>query len=285
MHTVSKHEVRPLSAAGLFYPADPVKLSRQIDTFLERADTEKPAGTIRGIISPHAGYAYSGQVAAAGYSCLQGLHFDVILVISPSHNESFPGVSVFTGKGYESPGGLVPIEAEFSNALVKSCPLIHSSWQGHRNEHALEVQLPFLKKTLDYFELVPIVMGEQNLDTAVALGQALAEVLEGVSALIVASSDLSHRFPYPVACALDHTAAEIIEACDENRFVEALEKGECQACGWGPIISALVACKYEGADSVRVCQYQNSGDVTGDHSSVVGYLSALLYNDRIEHRR
>ncbi len=278
MRTVRKDDVRPASAAGLFYPQNPDELARLLNTLLLKSRAEKPSGAIKALVAPHAGYSYSGEVAAAGYACLAGSSFDVVAVIGPSHHESFPGASVFTGKAYETPLGLVPVANELGTTLAENSPVLQATWLGHGNEHAVEVQLPFLQSTIGDFELIPVVIGHQNLRTAVALGMALADILADSEALVVASSDLSHYHYYDDACALDQKAAALIEGLDENRFAGNLQSGACQACGWGAIVAAMVAGKRLGAKKADVCAYRNSGDVTGDYGQVVGYLSALLYD-------
>jgi AmmeMemoRadiSam system protein B len=215
-------------------------------------------------------------VAGVGYKLLQNRRYTVVAIISPSHRERFRGVSVFTGKGYETPLGLVAVAQDLADALIEQSPDIYSSWAGHRAEHALEVQLPFLQKILSSPPIIPIVMGEQDYETCQLLGEALAKVLEGVPALIIASSDLSHYHPYIEAVAIDNYTSEFLAAYDEMGLMKALQSGKSEACGGGPIVAAMIASKKEGARQARVLFYENSGDVTGDHSTVVGYLSAAF---------
>lgn len=276
MSKVYSEDIRQPAVADSFYPGDPETLDKEIDYMLNKVETFDLSGEIKALVSPHAGYIYSGFVAAVGYKHLENRNFSVVAIISPSHREYFPGVSVFNGKGYETPMGLVPIASELANALIEQNQRIISSWLGHRDEHALEVQLPFLQKVLKEITIIPIVMGEQNYETCILLGEALATVLKGVSALIVASSDLSHYHPYPEAMRIDQVTIDLVESFNEVNLMKALENGTSEACGGGPIVSAMRASKIEGANNSKVLMYKNSGDITGDHSAVVGYLSAAF---------
>ncbi len=278
MSSVYKKDIRPPVVANAFYPGDPVKLDSEIESLIKRSETIDFNGRIKALVSPHAGYMYSGLVAAVGYKLLIGHRYSVVAVISPSHMEYFPGVTVFNGKAYKTPLGLVPVATELADALIEQSDHIISSWAGHRNEHALEVQLPFIQKVLQDFSIIPIVIGEQDYETCKLLGDALTKVLANESSLIVASSDFSHNHSYREAINIDCNARELIESYDEVRLMDALNNGTCEACGGGPIVAAMVASKNAGANKAKVLIYKNSGDVTGEHSTVVGYLSAAIGN-------
>ncbi|MFQ5674254.1 MAG: AmmeMemoRadiSam system protein B [bacterium] len=280
MKSIEKNDVRPAAVADLFYPANRADLENQIETFLDNANPVDLDGEISALLSPHAGYPYSGQVAAAGYKLLQNRQYSVIAIISPSHRDRFPGISVFNGKGYETPLGLVAAASEFGDALVEYDDSITASWAGHGTEHAIEVQLPFLQKVLAEAPIIPIVMGSQDYDTCELLAEALATVLQGVPHLIIATSDLSHYHSYEEANKLDSFAIDLIESFDEKVLSQALEEQTCEACGGGPIIAAMAASKKTGADQIKVLVHQNSGDVGGDREIVVGYLSAAIYKAR-----
>ena len=167
--------------------------------------------------------------------------------------------------------------SEYANALIAQNEAIVSSWSGHRDEHALEVQLPFLQKVLQGTPIIPIVLGRQDSGTSELLGEALANVLQELPSLIVASSDLSHHHPYDEAVEIDRATIQLIESFDEASFSSALEDRTSEACGGGAIVAAMIASKIEGADAVKSLLYKNSGDTSGDLSAVVGYLSAAFY--------
>ncbi len=269
---------------GGFYPSDPVKLTKEIADFYNKAKKEEIPGKVIALISPHAGYIYSGQVAAYGYKTLEGLKYQTVVVISPTHAVYFKGASIYNGKAYQTPLGIIPVDKELALELSKIDKRVYLSDIGHstsgqRAEHALEVQLPFLQIVLGNFKLVPIVLGpDDDYGMYEALGKALAKALKGKNALIVASSDLSHYHPYAEAEKLDSTVIKDVNAFNPKALFEDLTSDRCEACGGGPIISAMIAAKELGADHAKVVKYANSGDVTGDKSGVVGYMSAVLYN-------
>jgi AmmeMemoRadiSam system protein B len=278
MSSVEKEDIRRAAVSNAFYPGDPVRLNDEIDVLIRNSESLPISGEISALICPHAGYMYSGEVAAMGYRQLKDRQYSVVAVISPSHYEPFQGVSVFNGKAYETPLGLAQVAVGKADRLIEQNDWIKSSWDGHRYEHALEVQIPFLQTVLPDLHIIPIVMGDQSFTTAHVLGEALGAVLDKESSLIVASSDLSHRHPYEEANHIDGHTREVIESFDEETLERELTQGTCEACGAGPIIATMVASKRSGADSAKVLIYQNSGDVCGVRSEVVGYLSAVFGN-------
>lgn len=273
--------VRQPAVAGQFYPAQPEELRRTLDDFLAQASVPALSGRIVALIAPHAGYIYSGKVAAYSYALLKGRKFDRVVVIAPSHFEAFPYVSVFSGDAYATPLGNVPVDKEFAAKLAKLDPLIQLSTHGHtpskeQGEHALEVQLPFLQHVLGEFRLVPIVMGDQNYATERALGVALAKMVKGTDTLILVSSDLSHYHTYDEAVKLDQKVLKSIERWDYLSLSQNFQARRWEACGGGPIVAAMIAAEKLGAREARILKYANSGDSTGEHSRVVGYGAVAL---------
>lgn len=273
--------VRPAMVAGSFYPADPKELTRMIDGFLAAA---KPPviKDVAAIVAPHAGYVYSGQVAAHAYALVKGRAIRRVVVISPSHIDAFGFASVFDGDAYETPLGRIAVDTAFAARLAAMDKRIQCSSRGHglvngRGEHALEVQLPFLRRVLGEFKLVPIIMGAQDYDTCRALGVALAKSIQPPGTLIVASSDLSHFHSYDKAVQLDHKTLRAIEEWDYLSMARNFERQIWEACGGGPIVAAMIAAERLGATESRILKYANSGDVTGDKRSVVGYGAAALF--------
>ena len=228
-------------------------------------------------IAPHAGYMYSGQVAAYSYKILEGKHYEVVVIVAPSHRAYFKGASVYPKGGYRTPLGIVPIAQEFTEALKQRSPLISYVPQAHTQEHSLEIQLPFLQVILKEFRLVPIVMGEQDFYTCEELSKAIVEVIKGKKVLLIASTDLSHFHPYAKAVELDQVVLEHVSEFDPEGLSKDLKRGRCEACGGGPTVVVMLAARALGANHGEVLKYANSGDVTGDHSSVVGYMAATLY--------
>jgi AmmeMemoRadiSam system protein B len=271
-------KIREPAVAGLFYPADKVKLEKEIALFLEKSPIYDGCERIYGLAAPHAGYIYSGGVAAQAYRQLMGKSFDVVVVISPSHTVYFNKISVYNGDAYRTPLGDISIDQELAWEICERNPKIELSGLGHDGEeHALEVQLPFLQYVLNGFKLLPIVMGDQSLLNIDILSDALVHTLKDRNALIIASSDLSHFHDYETAVELDQRVVGAINIFNEDKLYDELRNDKCEMCGGGPVIATMKACKKLGANKSKVLTYRNSGDVTGDRSRVVGYLSALFY--------
>jgi len=270
-------QIRESVIAGSWYPASPQDLQRAIQKLLSAVPEREAAGDLIALISPHAGYAYSGQVAAYGYGLLKQQKFGTVVIIAPSHHAAFSGVSVYDQGGYRTPLGLVPLDRALIDRLEQRENRIRYVPEAHRREHSLEIQLPFLQTVMPGFKLVPLVMGDQSYATCQWLAEALAHCLRGKSALIVASSDLSHFHPYDEARRLDQAVIEDVRKFDPQNLSYDLARGRCEACGGGPMVTALLTARALGANQAEVLHYANSGDVTGDRTQVVGYLAAALW--------
>jgi AmmeMemoRadiSam system protein B len=277
-------QVRSPEVAGAFYPGDAGKLTEMIDEFLMET---KPVieGDIGGLVSPHAGYVYSGPVAAWSYRQIMGKKYNIVVVIAPSHFEYFKGSSIYPGTSYETPLGTIPIDREISQKIVDAGSTVHFSKAGHepkmmgRGEHALEVQLPFLQKVLGNFKLVPIVIADQKWENIQDLGNALASVLKDQKVLIVASSDLSHYHSYKNAYELDKNMLDLFNVFDYRKIIDQCESRSIEACGYGPIAAMMYTCRKLGFKKSKVIKYATSGDVPmGEKSQVVGYMSGVVYH-------
>jgi len=286
MRTVADPKrVRTYRVAGPegFYPDDPVDLTQRVAKLFATAKRESLPGPIAGLVCPHAGYDYSGAVAATGYKQLTGLSFSTVVVISPSHRSFFRGCSVYSGGAYRTPLGDIPIDLEFCARLTDTDPLIALSDIGHEAigggfEHGIEVHLPFLQIVLGQFSLVPIVMGDQEYPTARRLGELLGSISKLGRTLIIASSDLAHGHDYQATRRLDATAADAIQTFSHNKFYDLYSDGACEACGGGPITAAMIATQTMGANAARVLTRTTSADVTGDRAGyIVGYLAAVFF--------
>ncbi|HUI10602.1 MAG TPA: AmmeMemoRadiSam system protein B [Bacteroidota bacterium] len=269
-------DVRCAAVAGMFYPGDAGELEGTLRG-LFRGGREKSAAAVRGVIAPHAGYAYSGETAAAAYGRIAGNEYETVVVIAPSHREFFEGVSVYPGRAYSTPLGTLPIDAALREALTRSTPFVRASLRGHGAEHAVEVHLPFLQHLLGEFPLLPLVVGHQTSEVCFGLGRALGALLGKRSALLVASTDLSHFHEDREARTIDEVVLADVRAFDPGALMTHLEEGTAEACGGGPTVAALAALRILGATSVHVVAYATSGDVTGDRRSVVGYMSAVAF--------
>ncbi|HID40128.1 MAG TPA: AmmeMemoRadiSam system protein B [Calditrichaeota bacterium] len=271
-------KVRPPGVAGLFYSRQKNTLEREVAIFLETATQIEIVNKVYGLIAPHAGYMYSGGVAARSYRQVVDREYDVVVVIAPSHHVYFEEISVFNGDAYRTPLGDVEVHKKWANELPQKHPNIIYSDIGHeKDEHSLEVQLPFLQHVLGDFRLIPIVMGNQDHTNIHVLSEALTDLLTDKKALIVASSDLSHYYSSDKAAVLDSVVVEHVNNFDEDRLEKDLQLGLCEMCGGGPVITMMKTCRNLGANKSKVLIYRNSGDVTGERGQVVGYLSAMIY--------
>jgi hypothetical protein len=252
---------------------------------LAKAAQPPVTDTILSVVAPHAGYQYSGPVAAYTYAALKRRKYSRVVVIAPSHHVSFDFTSVYDGDAYATPLGNVKVDKAFAAKLVKMSSTIKFSGQGHDAtaagaEHAIEVELPWLQRVLGDFEVVPIVMGDQSYESSRALGVALAKLIkaEGKSGdtLVLASSDLSHYHPYADAVTIDHKTLNALEAWDYYSMSQNFQTRVWEACGGAPIVAAMIYAERMGANQARVLKYANSGDVTGDKSRVVGYSADLF---------
>jgi MEMO1 family protein len=268
--------VRKAAVAGMFYSGSARELGNDVDVLLaEAAGTKIPESPIA-LVVPHAGYVYSGPTAAMAYALLKGREFSTVVVVSPSHREYFPGVSVYPGSAYETPLGKIPVASSARDRLLAASNVVMSSRSGHGSEHAVEVHLPFLQKVLGEFELLPLVMGEQSRATCFALGEALGLILKGEPSLLVASTDLSHFHHAVEAERLDEVVLRDLEKFEPMQLMNDLERERAEACGGGPVVAVMVAARALGARHLKVLAHTHSGNITGDMHSVVGYCSAVM---------
>jgi AmmeMemoRadiSam system protein B len=248
--------------AGMFYPRDPDHLEQLLEKYFRGKITDLDA---RGIVVPHAGYVYSGEVAAAAYASIPDDFAGSIIVIGPSHRGYLTCTSLVS---WETPLGLVDVDRELVQALD-----IRVDEYSHRNEHSIEVQLPFIKYRFPRAMIVPIMMGEQNLISARMLSERLLAALSstGREVRIVASSDFSHYIPHEVAKKQDLFAIQALDDLDVEEFYHRIETEGVSACGYGPIASMVLTLKERGAHTGRLLIYRTSGEVTGEYDQVVGY--------------
>ena len=269
-------QVRPSALAGAWYPGEPEELTSWIKGFLVRARPPEISGRLKALITPHAGLKYSGQTAAYGYALLKGRDFETVVMVGPSHRARFSGVSLNT-QDYETPLGRVPVDQDLAGRIIDAGGgLVKSRPELHAREHCLEIQLPFLQVVLGRFKIVPVLMGDQDLETCRRLGRTLARVLGNRKVLLLASTDLSHFHPDFRAQEMDGRLIELVRAFDPEALHLELARGRIEACGGGPLVVVMKAARALGADRAAILKYAHSGQVTGDGSSVVGYLSAAL---------
>jgi len=282
-------EVRKSMVAGMFYPDSPATLTKQLAEFFSYAQKKALIGQVKALIVPHAGYMYSGQIAADAYKQIEGEVFESVVVIAPFHG-FFKGVTVYPGDAYETPLGVIPIDRELSEALASKHPSVYSSTVGHtgtggRGEHSLEVQLPFLQLVLGKFNLVAMIMGDQEESTIRAAAEVLAAALKGKNVLMVASTDLSHFHSDKVARKLDKNFEDALASYDTNKIIHSVTSRNAEACGFGPTAAVVEATRRLGGEKVEIISYDTSGSVTGDFDEVVGYLSAVIVGKKTEVKR
>jgi MEMO1 family protein len=276
-------KVRRPTQAGAFYEGDAEALKTQIENcFLQELGPKKHPQVnkngprqVVGLVCPHAGYMYSGAVAAnAYYELAQDGKPDTVVILGPNHTGYGSALSLMNEGVWRTPLGDVDVDVETANQIVQETRIVDVDDAAHRFEHSIEVQLPFLQYLYgSEFKFVPVCFQMQDLGSAVEVGQVLAKVLANKNAVVIASSDMTHYEPQVKAVAKDKAALKAVEAMDEKLFYSIIETQNITACGYGPIATAITAAKGLGAKEAKLLCYKSSGDVTGDYSSVVGYAA------------
>lgn len=269
-------DLRPSPIAGTWYESDPKKLAANVDLLLSNARSPKLNGSVLAVIAPHAGHIYSGGVAAHAFTVLSGQTPDLVAILSPYHNFSSFSLLTTAHTAYSTPLGNIEVDLSALAELRSRLDLpIHAIAKDR--EHSLEIELPFLQRVFQHrFKLLPIMMRSQEPETAQRLGLALAQTLANKNALLVASTDLSHFYDRHTANQLDSEMLKRFESFDPDSIFEAEQAGKGFACGHAAVASMLWAARELGADKVQILNYATSGDITGDHSSVVGYGAAAV---------
>jgi AmmeMemoRadiSam system protein B len=272
-------KVRPSPIAGSWYARDPDRLRESIETYLNEAKLPEFKGEVIGLIAPHAGHIYSGATAGFAFKTVQGKSFERVAVLSPFHDFHFAPILTTAHQFYQTPLGEIEvdratldgIEKELNPSGLSLTPIAHD------REHSLEIELPFLQVALKQpFLLIPIMVRTQTPEQVHALGVALANVLKGKSALLVASSDLSHFYPEPTTKQLDKEMLKQVEAFSPEGVFKVEKEGKGFACGLSAIAATLWAAKELGGNRVKILHHSTSADQTGDRSSVVGYGAAVV---------
>lgn len=271
-------KIRKSVVAGQFYDSNPTRLKKQINNFLKIAKPKTKYENIFEIISPHAGYIFSGQTAAYGFKCIQKKMYNSVIVIAPSHNPIDCTISVGDYDFYQTPLGDIPIDKNIVQKLLEN-ENIDFSEMAHKREHSLEVQLPFLQTVLADFKLVPILIGHQSLKTSRKLAEILHQILKesNKNFLIVISTDLSHYHDAETAKILDEKVISSVKKMDEVKLDNYIKTQQVEACGFGCIETGILLAKKFGIQNSDILNYSHSGKIFGDYAQVVGYLSAIFY--------
>lgn len=270
--------IRYPAVSGLFYPESAGELSKMVEEFLKNAKKEKITGKILGLISPHAGYIYSGKVAGYSYKQIENLNFQSIIILAPSHYVNFSGAAIYEKGYFRTPLGDVKIDEKLADSLKSK--EIFSYTTPHLQEHSLEVQLPFLQKVIPYLKIVPLIIGPAtSYNDLKKISTKIANTIRDKNVLVIASTDMSHYHSYEEALKIDRRTLTHIEKFDIDGLNNCLLKRECELCGEKPVIVLLNICQMLGANKIKILKYATSADTTGDRNRVVGYFAGIIFKE------
>jgi len=268
--------IRKPAVAGMFYPRSEEALNILLADLMNQTKVKKKYENIFGIVAPHAGYIYSGLTAAYAYNVVRNNKFSTAIIISPSHREFFHGSSIYNGDYFSTPLGLVEIDSKLRKTICHKSKSIFEGEVGHNSEHAVEVHIPFLQFIQPDIKILPIVIGDQRKEFIYELADSISNIYND-KILVIASSDLSHFYSKDIARRLDHQVEERIINFEFDELLTDLNNNACEACGGGAIIALMKAAASLGFTNTDILSKTDSGDFSGDNSSVVGYLSAVIY--------
>ena len=265
--------LRPPAVAGRFYPGRPESLARQLDQYLGN-EPEKIEGAL-GCVVPHAGYMYSGHVAGAVFGRLPKR--STYIILGPNHTGRGAPLAIMSSGEWLTPLGRVPVDSALARLLRRSCHLLMEDAEAHEDEHSLEVQLPFLQRSVGEFKFVPIAIGVGGYSGLESLGHSIAQAVGPTAAvMIIASSDMNHYEPDSLTREKDRKAIDKILALDPPGLYEVLRREDISMCGYGPAIAMLTAAKDLGAQRAELIKYATSADTSGDRDAVVGYAGIVV---------
>jgi hypothetical protein len=275
--------IKEPSAAGTFYPDNPKELSKMVDSLVASVSAKSIDGEIFALIVPHAGYGFSGETAAFGYKLLKNRKYKTVIVIGTSHRYGFSGVSVYPEGKFATPLGNIEVDKEFALKLLNQDKEIYFEPQAFKNEHSVEVQLPFLQRTLNGFKIVPIVTGDCPLSTCDRLASLLKDAIgDRKDVLVVVSTDLYHGYDYEEAEAVDNLTISYINNMDAEGLYYGLRDGKLQLCGGFGVVSTIILAKELGHNKVKLLKNTNSAQVTSKKIKgtwTVGYASLAIDNE------
>ena len=267
--------IRPPAVAGRFYPREPARLRETVDSLLSAVLTKSKILPCACLV-PHAGYIYSGQVAADVYGRIE---FPVrVILVGPRHFPRGAALAILCDGSWETPLGAAPIDAPLAQKIARAVPLLREDAVAHSVEHSLEVQLPFLQRLVPSFTFVPIVIGPAHWEQLETLGGALANVIaaERDPILLIASSDMNHYESDAVTRVKDRKAIEPIIALDPRKLYDTVRDENISMCGYAATVAALIAARELGATRGELIRYATSGEVNGDWREVVGYAGMVI---------
>ncbi|MBN1871205.1 MAG: AmmeMemoRadiSam system protein B [Candidatus Omnitrophica bacterium] len=272
-------DIKKADLAGSWYPGSKEELSKMLDSYLESAKMAKIEGDIKAIIAPHAGIAYSGPVAAYAYNAVRDRGFKTVVILGFCHRKRFNGISVFDRGSFSTPLGNVEVDEPLARDIIDSDKRIRFYKDAFDDENSIEMELIFIKKVLPDAKIVPIAFGSSDFSHCELMAGILAGLLSKRNdALLVVSTDMSHYNSYENARKIDLSAIELLKDFNAKEIYKRSVTGEQLFCGYMPVAAALLMARSMMADSIDILKYANSGDVTGDKSRVVGYVSAAIYS-------
>jgi len=273
-------KIRPSPIAGRWYASNPEQLTRQIDHYLSDAVIPPLDGSVVAVVAPHAGHRYSGKTAAHAFKAVEGKSFDLVVVASPYHSFHPAPLLTTSHQAYATPLGEIKVDTQVLADLQKHLAMnadVRLEPVAFDEEHSIEIELPFLQRALfGDFQLIPLMVRTLDLNLLRKLGRSLADVVRGRSVLLVASTDLSHFYPEPIANNLDRKMLECIASLETNEVLQAEKHATAFACGAGAVTAILEAAIQLGANTAKILHYSTSADETGDPSSVVGYGAVAI---------
>jgi AmmeMemoRadiSam system protein B len=286
---MAAERIRKPAVAGYFYPRDKEGLKKTVDDFISNVKQKQTTGKIIGLMSPHAGYVFSGQVAAYAYRQIKDRNYDTVVIIGPSHRAYIKGASVGNWDAYATPLGKVTVNKEIVDDLLSIGEPFHFIKEAHTSEHCIETQIPFLQRVLGNFDIVPIVMGIPSLRYCKEISKALSITVGKRNVLFVASSDMSHYPDYPNANKVDQKTLSLIEKfhpgavfnSEAESLRERIPNLSTTLCGLSSVVTVMMTVKQLGANAVKILHYANSGDVSihgsRERRRVVGYGAVAFY--------
>lgn len=273
-------DVKEADLAGSWYPASKAQLENQLKSYLDSANPEKINGQILAVITPHAGYQYSGPVAAYSFNVLQDKGIKTIILIGFSHRQYFDGMAIYDKGSWRTPLGDIQIDEALAKDIESKNKRISFNPSLFRGENSVEMEVPFIQLALKDVKIVPIAFGTQKYEDAQILAVTLASILKDRNdCAIVASTDLSHYHQYNDANEIDKHTIDMLNRLKAREFYDEGKLGICELCGLLPVTASLLVAQNLGYDKIKTLKYANSGDITGDKSRVVGYVSAVIYKE------
>lgn len=274
--------IKSTNVAGGFYTNDAKELAESVDQYIADANVDEAYGHVDVAIAPHAGYMYSGAVAGFTFKALSKAKYKTVVVLAPSHYFPFKGAAIWPKGSFATPLGNVAVDESFIAALKQKTDVVTDNLEVFEKEHALEVQLPFIQRAFPKAKIVPILLGNPDINVCEQLAIALNELMgKNGDVLVIASSDLSHYLPYEANNARDVKTMQAISNGDIEQFWYGNLKQDLEMCGFIPVTVAMMLAKLRGLTQVEILKHANSGDVTGDKSRVVGYAAIVFLKSSV----